>query len=55
MLCDAYLGFTGYYEQLAGVEEDGVNLDCEGERHVGHELVRGDGHTIAQDNLDFIS
>ena len=49
-----YLGFTGYDEQLAGVEEDGVDLHCEGERHVGHELVGGDGHTIAQDHLDFI-
>jgi len=41
---------TGDDEELAAVQEDGVDLHEEGESHEGHELFGEDRHAVAEDD-----
>ena len=46
------LGLVGDDEQLPGVQEDGVNLDNQGESPVRDVLLADDGKTVAEDHTE---
>ena len=46
------LGLVGDDEELPGVQEDGVNLDNQGESPVGDVLLTGDCEAVAEDHTE---
>ena len=46
------LGLVGDDEQLPGVQEDGVDLDYQGESSVRDVLLTGDSQTVAEDDTE---